>query len=250
MRVLTTSDTMVAVAEKLQTGTRFQFTRFGDGDFFLMNGGKDRSHKNSDELAKEEQESVQICDPNYLKALSLVYPTEPGMEIGVFAPHRCTKEIWVIAEKFLPGGEDLFYNPVAFAYWLTFRTALFKDFLDTFIVPLKKIFIGCEAPEVQQLLFGNVHASFPVPRKNAYYTLEDWWDRAVDVIMGEDIELIVFCAGSATRALQKRLYHMQGCKATSIDFGSVVEPFSDTWIHTWVKRKGDEIVAAWKELMG
>ena len=86
MRTRNTSETYKRLCEALDNNSKVYYSRFGDGDFNIMNGKREKMHEWSPELQQELREAFAIDDPNYLRGAMVNYPLEEGMSHGVFAP--------------------------------------------------------------------------------------------------------------------------------------------------------------------
>jgi len=192
----------------------------------------------SPELQQEMLDSIKINDPDYLKAFSLDYPLEPGMMQGLFAPfeeqdfigkQELEEKLNAIAKP------DELYNPVLFHYLAVFRTGAYRGFLDLYIRPKRKMFIGNCSKEQMEKMFGPIDFYIKTPAKSAYDSIDQWWPQVEKDI--DKVDVVLPCAGQATRVIQKRLWHM-GARVHSIDIGSVVDALDGQTTRTWIKLKG------------
>ena len=96
MKTRTTQETYDHLCNLLDNNKKVYYGRFGDGDFYIMNGKCEKMHYWSQELADELFESFKVDDPLYVKGAMINYPLEPGMSHGLFAPMPTNKEIHCI----------------------------------------------------------------------------------------------------------------------------------------------------------
>ncbi len=117
-------------------------------------------------------------------------------------------------------------------YYSCFRPVEMNKFLDLYIRPRKKMFIGSvPEPEVRKL-FGEIHHYIEIPRKNSYATIDKWWPEVLGNI--DSVEVVLPAAGMATRVISKRLWELDK-EVHCIDLGSIVDavssyPASRSWI--------------------
>lgn len=94
------------------------------------------------------------------------------------------------------------------------------------------MFIGSvPQPEVERLV-GEIDYYIPIPRKNAYGFIHEWWPEILKHI--NEVELVLPAAGHASRVISKRLWELNK-QVHCIDLGSIVDavssfPPSRKWI--------------------
>lgn len=242
-KVLDTATSLEALSQRLVSSDRVFYTRFGDNDIIMAHDKNvgvlgNNQTRWSPELQQEMLESIAINDPDYLKAFSLDYPLEPGMMQGLFAPFEAQDYIGKqeLEEKLNAIAEpDELYNPVLFHYLAVFRTQAFRGFLDLYIRPRRKMFIGNCSKEQMEKMFGPIDFYVKTPAKNAYDSIDEWWPQVEKDI--DKVDVVLPCAGQATRVVQKRLWHL-GARVHSIDIGSVVDALDNQTTRTWIRLKG------------
>ncbi|MBN2520730.1 MAG: hypothetical protein JXB17_09520, partial [Bacteroidales bacterium] len=69
-----TSDTYLSLCELLDKYKKLYYSRFGDGDIFIMMGKNQANHDFHPDLQKEMIESFKIESTQYLKGLAVNYP--------------------------------------------------------------------------------------------------------------------------------------------------------------------------------
>ena len=96
---------------------RVFYSRFGDGDLYVMDGQRCSSHLASPELSAELAESFSIEDELFMKAASVGYPNEKGMAPGMFIEGSVGGGPSIIdfreKAKRMTNERD-FYNPIVF----------------------------------------------------------------------------------------------------------------------------------------
>jgi hypothetical protein len=227
---LETYNTLCGLLEKQK---KVYYSRFGDGDLTILMGKDQANHTYSESLAEEIYESLSIEDPQFLRGTPISYPEERWMTKGLFARFYYND----IMRDFIKGSFD-FSWPVIFEngwfpnYYSAFKPVEMNLFLDRFIRPKKKMFIGSVPESEVRKLVGEIHVYIPVPRKNSYDTIDTWWPEILKHI--DSVELVLPAAGMATRVICKRLWKMDKV-VHCLDLGSIVDavssfPSSRTWI--------------------
>ena len=236
MKAKDTLSTYKHLTLMLDTNSKVYYSRFGDGDFYIMNGKREMMHSWSAELAKELYEAFTINDPLFLRGAMVNYPVESGMTDGVFAPPTDNKQIanWLEFNQKIPNDTE-FESHVMFPYIAVFKQELMINFLDKYIRPKKKMFIGCVDKNSIEKLIGPVDYYVNVPAKDAYYSIDKWYPDIINNI--DDVEVCIPVAGMATRVIQKRLWKLNK-NLHAIDLGSVVDAVSNNQTRTWIKRVG------------
>lgn len=218
---------------------RVFYSRFGDGDVYIMMGKDQANHRVSPALTSEMIESFAIDDPLYRKALAVNHPVEKGMVRGLFARFRDNPEM----EDFLYhqfGALDhvTFENPVFLHYLAVFEPRLVNSFLNTVIRPRKKMFIGSIPREKIEALIGPVACFVETPPRNAYATIDSWYPQIEQHL--HEVELIIPAAGMATRVINKRVWD-SGAVVQSFDIGSLVDVADDRLTRKWIRLAGHRI---------
>jgi hypothetical protein len=239
MKTKDTTSTYNHLTSLLDTNRMLYYSRFGDGDFYIMNGHREKMHAWSPELASELVDSFLINDPLYLKGAMVNYPHEPGMVHGVFAPPTTNDQIvqWLLYnQKIDPNTE--FESHIMFHYISVFRQELMIDFLNKHIRPKRKMFIGSVPKDAIERLVGHVDYYIQVPARDAYYTIDEWYPQILENI--DNVELCLPAAGMAGRVINKRLWKLNK-ELHSIDLGSVIDAACKLSTRTWIDRVGNTI---------
>ena len=254
MKTRNTQETYERLCDKLDKNKKVYYSRFGDGDFAIMNGLREKMHEWSEELQKELTDAFLIQDPLYVRGAMINYPLEEGMVDGVFAPPRTVPgsnenastriERWLIDnQKIHP--DTLFDSHIMISYLSVFKQDLMIDFLDNYIRPKKKMFINCLTPgkeefdlERLQMFVGDIDHFVQVPFEDAYYKMDEWWPEIEEFV--DEVELVLPAAGMAGRVVQKRLWNLNK-KVHSLDLGSSIDAVAQRSTRTWIDRVGNVV---------
>lgn len=238
-----TQETITILSEMLRNEERVFFSRFGDGDVFIMDGRDQANHVCTDELRREMISAFKVDDPKYLKALSVNYPKEQHMCRGCFAPFPTNDYLAEVVRSVL--GSDParpFENPVVFHYMSIFYPEIMNSFLDEFIRGRRILFVGGQKSDVVEKVLGKGVVYVATPLKNAYHYIDEWWPEVLSKV--EQADVLIPSAGMASRIINKRLWDL-GTKIHSIDIGSLFDAVAGIRTRTWIQLVGhriDEIV--------
>lgn len=226
-------ETCHTLCDMLDRHKKVYYTRLGDGDIFIVMGRRQANHEFNEELAGEILQCLSIEDPQFLRGLMVNAPREKGATKGIFETFYYDREM----QDFL-AGELKISSPVVFEsaifpnYYSVFSPRKMNQFLDRYIRPRKKMFIGSVPLQEIRKLIGPVDYYVEVPRKNAYAEMDSWWPEILD--HADQVELILPTAGMASRVISKRLWELDK-EVHCIDIGSIVDavssfPSSRKWI--------------------
>ena len=232
----TTFETLTTLETLFHKNKRAFYSRFGDGDIFIMMGRSQKLHHYSPELQEEMKAAFAIEDALYCKGLAVNYPRERGMVRGIFAPFRVNHEL----EHFLLSNFNLsertqFESAIVLHYLAIFYPTLATQFLDECIRPKKKMFIGSVPKDQIEKLIGPVEVYIQTPARDSYYTMDTWWPDVLKKI--EDVELVIPATGMATRIINKRLWDL-GAEIQSFDIGSLVDTVDMLPTRKWIRLAG------------
>ena len=239
MKTKPTQETYNHLINLLDNNSKVYYSRFGDGDFYIMNGKREKMHKFSPELRDELIESFSIKDPLYVKGAMVNYPLEPGMSHGVFAPATDNSQIedWLLNnQKINPN--TIFDSHIMFHYISVFKQDIMIKFLNNYIRPKKKMFIGSVDKDKIEKLVGKIDYYVQVPERDAYYNIDEWWSKILENI--DKVELCLPAAGMAGRVINKRLWELNK-NLHSIDLGSVIDAAVGSSTRTWIDKVGNSI---------
>jgi hypothetical protein len=239
MKSKTTTQTYNTLCEKLRNSSKVYYSRFGDGDIFIMKGRSEMMHKFSTDLQNELTESIMINDENYLIGVAVNYEKEEGMYQGVFEPFGYNIELSDYLQTELKfNQETLFESAVLFHYLSIFKPDKATGFLNEFVRPKKKMFVGSIEKKSIEKLIGHVDYYVKIDSQNAYYSMDSWYYKVLENI--DNCEVLIPAAGMATRVLNKRLWNLNK-NIHSIDIGSVVDAIDNKQTRTWIKKEGGKI---------
>lgn len=242
--------TLDKLHDLLSTETKVYYCRFGDGDFNIMSGiGRCIEHAASPELQKELIESFLIDDPKYIKGTMVNEPTFNGMDLQAVDPDDNKKTLDFIGSLYINSGrEELKLDShVLLTYLAVCEQEIMTNFLDTFIRPKRKLFIGSVAKDKIEKLVGKIDYYVKIPCAKveeqkvfpgAYYFIDEWWPKVLDCI--DDVELVLPTAGMAGRVITKRLWNL-GKDVHCIELGSMVDAVVGKMSRSiWKRNNNDE----------
>jgi len=215
----------------LNTNTKVYYCRFGDGDFNIMFGtGRCIEHAASPELQKELIEAFKIDDPNYIRGTMVSEPTFNGISLQPVDPVRNEKMLDRIRSLYPDETKDLVLDShVLLTYIAICQQDTMMFFLDKFIRPKKKLFIGSVDKNEIEKLVGKIDHYVKIPCAKveeqkifpgAYYFMDEWWPKVLESV--DDVELVLPTAGMAGRVITKRLWNLDK-NIHCIELGSMVD---------------------------
>ncbi|KPK80408.1 MAG: hypothetical protein AMS27_17075 [Bacteroides sp. SM23_62_1] len=228
-----TIETYHTLCDLLDKYNKVYYSRFGDGDIFILMGRSQANHEYSEQLAGEIRQSLSIDHPQFLRGLQINYPHEKGMTKGLFERYYYNDEMRDFVIEILNLSSPAIFESGWFPnYYSVFKLVEMNRFLHHYIRSKKKMFIG-SVPEIEiQKLFGEIDYYVETPRKNAYTYIDLWWPEILKNV--DNVELVLPAAGMATRVIAKRLWDLNK-DVHCIDLGSIVDavssfPSSRKWI--------------------
>lgn len=232
-----TAETYQTLCRLLDTNKKVYYSRFGDGDLFIMMGRSQANHDFSEELAEELHASLTLEHPQFLKGLPVNFPKERGMTKGLFEWFYFNNELAEFVINKIPLKFPVVFESSWFPnYYSVFKPVDLSRFMDRFIRPRKKMFIGSVPLEDIQKLYGKIDCYVQLPRKNAYSTIDIWWPEILRNI--DSVEVVLPAAGMATRVIAKRLWDLNK-EVHCLDLGSIVDAVSSfAPSRKWIKLKG------------
>jgi hypothetical protein len=234
LKIKTTAETLAHLHRRMATGEPYYFSRFGDADLAIMDGGMGQDQVHDPRLATELREALAFEHPSYDKALALEHPMEPGMRKGLFEPVRRESQQFQRLVSTLTKQTE-YENAVVFHYQSVFCPWKMREFLDKHIRPKRKLYIGCYNPVAVEPLIGKVHRWVYTAPKNCYSTM-DWWQAGIGVAVS-DVDLVVVACGVPTRIVNYMLCKQQ-VPVQSIDIGSVIDAVAGQTTRTWIRLAG------------
>lgn len=238
MKTIDMRDTLNYLYEKLDSESKVYYSRFGDGDFEIMKGKREMMHRYSPELAEELRESFGILDDNYIRGTMFNEPTYNGRELVHQSPDNFKDLFGFIQNNYENFNDFILYSHVLLTYIFIHEQDIFLDFMNNFIRPKRKLFIGSIKKSSIERLVGEVHHLVETPSRDAYYNIEDWWPKVLGCI--DDVDLVLPAAGMAGRVVQKRLWNLDK-NVHSIELGSMVDTVDDLNTRSWMVNKKEII---------
>jgi len=224
----------------LDTNRRLFYSRYGDGELLTMMGKDHRNYMYNKGLAEELRASLLIENSQYLIALPLNYPLDRYWCKGIYGRFP-----WETDMKTFLGGDDLlrsiivgektFENPCVFQCITALRPEKMFDFLDKYVRPKKKMFIGGATKESAEKLYGPIDYYVQTPFKHAYEEIDSWWPLIEKHV--HDVELIIPAVGSSSNVIAKRLWDMD-VQVHLIDIGSIIDAVDGKVSRTWLRLRG------------
>ncbi len=234
-----THETIENLSSLLREDDRCFFSRFGDGDVFIMDGKDQANHHFSEALQREMIESFRIEHPAYMKALSINYPKEKFMCRGCFAPYGYNDYLEKVVCTILKEKSAYqFENPVVFHYLSIFYPHLMNEFFDEFFRGKKIMFIGGLKVDAVEKVLGQNILHIKTPLRDAYSSIEQWWPEVINKI--DDVDIVIPSAGMASRVINKRLWMLEN-DTRSIDIGSIFDAVAGLKSRTWIQLAGHRL---------
>lgn len=235
----TTSETLDELVRKLETGRPTFYTRFGDGDLYLLMRKSYRNHQYNEDIRREMEESILLEDSHFLKAMCVNYELESGMKRGLFTFYPDNNEMAdFLSSTYSPNTDWVFGHHFTFPYYSIFKQAEFIAFMEKHVRSKRKLFIGGVEKEVAEKLFGKIHEYVKTPLKNAYSEIDKWWPEVQE--RSQKVELVIPTAGAASKIINKRLWQ-ENYAGNSIDIGALVDWVNGSRSRKWIKLKGHKI---------
>lgn len=238
-RARTSIESYERLCAALERSRRVCYTRFGDGEVVAMMGRDHRNYRTSPGLVSELRESFTIDDPDYMVALSVNMPREPGMSRGVFAPYPANDEfVALLLEGGLARPGQVFESQIMFHYLSVFHSERMYAFLERWVRHRPALFVGCTNPSAARALYGKDLRCVTVPARHAYDSIDTWWPQVTEAV--SDVEVVIPSAGAASNVIGKRLWRL-GARVHCIDIGSIVDAVEGRASRTWIKHVGHRI---------
>ena len=238
--VLNIKQSFDLIRKRLISGIPFTYTRYGDGELFLINGwkGKDKNHFNSPSLQKELIEGFSINDNNYLIGVSAGFEKEPGMVDDIFASFSHAKDLTPIINKYHK--DKVFLNYVTLHYMAIYYPVELYNLFNT-LKSRKVVLIGGKHLNNDHLrkIYGNFKF-IETPPKQAYYNIDSFYK---NIVKESKESVLILSVGICSKVIQKRLWFDN--KVTTIDIGSLNDWFlglnSRNWI-PWAKNNYNNLL--------
>lgn len=221
--------------KQMEENERVFFVRFGDGEFVTLMKRNHRNYKYNEKLDREIEESFNIKDPNYLISCPINYPYDQYIAKSIYTQFSWQQEMIDLIKSKKLDTSFTFENPCIFQCLTVFNPIRFKSFLDTYIRPKTKMFIGSTEKEVAEKLYGKIDYYVQIPTKHAYETIDTWWPQIEENY--KNVDLVIPSAGSTSNVISLRLWNL-GYHKKLIDFGSVVDAVDNKTTRSWIRLQG------------
>ena len=238
IKTKTTFETYRTIDELLTKNKKLYYTRFGDGDLFIMKGVHARNHRTEERLVNELHEAFTIKDPNYLIGLSVNYPCEKKMTKGVFIPFDMNDDLSLYLEKNDLFKNDVYESFIFFPYIAVFYPEMMFEFFEKHIRPKTKMFIGSTDKDTAEKLYGKIDYYVNTPGRFAYETIDEWWPQIEN--NADKVDLVIPSAGSASKVITKRLWY-KNFNLQVLDVGSLIDAVDGMKSRGWIRRKGHKV---------
>lgn len=248
--VKTCVETLEAIKATNEKHGNVYFTRFGDGDLIMLSGSDlndrviDPERKfggNRTRFFPYLQECLRktfdIEAPNYLKAVSMHWKTEPGM-MDLLDNFRYAKTLHNKVSQVTDQRD--FYNPVTFQYLIACRQDLFDEFCDEYIKPKKTLFIGSANPKNIECIYGKIDHWIETIPQTAVDTIDETFKKVEQTIIKHKPEVVMPCCGQLGRAIHSKIWDM-GYNGNVLDLGSVVDIFENRPSRSWIRKIGEKV---------
>ncbi len=224
--------------EKMAKHKRLFFVRYGDGEFVTLMRKDHRNYVYNAGLDAELESSFRIKDDEYLIACPINYPYDEFHASGIYKNFSWQDEMIHIMKEKNFSDDVIFENPCIFQCMAVFKPRELKAFLDEYVRPLKKMFIGSTEKEIAEKLYGKIDYYVKIPAKHAYETINEWWPKVEE--NANKVDLVIPSAGSTSNAIALRLWNKEvACKV--IDFGSIVDAVEYKVSRTWIRLQGNKV---------
>ena len=239
IRSKSTTDSLAHLTSLLREHKKVYFSRYGDGEIYTMVGKDCLEHDVSDLLEKGLIHSFEINSPQYLKAVGVNYPIEPGMIHGLFAPYIDNFDLEKYLLKRFPSEDGAVYeNQILFHYLSVFKPDVMTRFLNEFVRGKRVMFIGSTARDVVEKLYGPLEVYIQIPGKNAFYKMDEWFPEILN--NAHKVDVILPSAGVASNIINAKLWDA-GVEAHVLDLGSLVDAAEGKGSRKWIKLKGYKV---------
>ena len=226
------------ICDKIETSKPLYYIRFGDGEILAIMRKDHRNYKYNPQLTNELKESYLINHPNYLIAAPINYPYDRYWSKGIYKSFSWDKEM---EDSLINEGlhtKELYENPCIFQVLALHKPKLVYQFLEKWIRPHKKMFIGGVPKEQAEQLYGPIDYYVQTPFKHAYEEVDKWWPE-IEKNM-HNVDVIIPSVGSSSNIIAKRLWENK-VQANVLDIGSIIDALGPKPTRTWIRLLGHRI---------
>ncbi|MCG8473961.1 MAG: hypothetical protein MI784_00530, partial [Cytophagales bacterium] len=184
-----------------------------------------------------------VDDPLYIEALPFNFPLEPYWGKGIYHFHKWESQM----KKFLTEDKHTkqalsknkaYKNPLFFQVLTIFKPRKVYNFLEKYVRPKKKMFIGGVSKEHAEKLYGKIDYYVPTPLKHAFEQIDEWWPKIEE--NAHKAEVIIPSVGSSSNIIAKRLWDMN-VETHLLDIGSIIDAVEGRSSRIWIRLKGHAI---------
>jgi len=239
VEAMSTAKSYRLLCRALDTKDRVTYTRFGDSDMRVMWGGRGAlRHKVTSSLRREFIRSFSMSGSGYLKAAVVGYKEEPGMSWKAF---RYRESLIERARKIAAelSKDRLYYNPIVFHYMALYHPKRLRKFVNRYIRPKKKIFVGGNNKPLMEAFYGPIDFYVRTSRRDAYHSTKEWWP-AVEKNL-DRCNVVLPSVGAASRAVCRKVWE-SGYPIHCIDIGSLNDVLEGRLTRGWPERMGVDTV--------
>jgi len=248
IKIYNTTQSLKMITDALDKHDKVFYTRYGDNDIMMLTGTdfynkplENRKYGGnktqwSEALQKELYTAFAIKDPCYLKGVSYNWELEPGMREGLFASFNYKGALRDKLRTITK--EDKFLIPVLFHYLIVFKPDIFQNFINKYIKPYKKLFIGCIDKDIVERVVGKIDYYVQTPEITAYNDINNWWPKVEEALQDKKLKVVLPNCGQSSRVIQGRLWS-KDLKIRSLDLGSIFDPIAGKPTRTCWKMAGN-----------
>ncbi|MXO06015.1 GT-D fold domain-containing glycosyltransferase [Flavobacterium sp. HBTb2-11-1] len=236
--IVSTKETLDEVESSIINNQRGAYLRFGDGDVFLMNGGKDSYQTNNKKLSEEMKEVFLMQGSHIYKCLA-IHSDRFGYEKGMSKGNHKNEDklaLKLFTDCFIYFVGCRIYSPVALHFSSTNNVLRANSFLKT-LKKYTKIFVGNQSVDMdlKELLFGCKTVHVRTPEKDAYAEIDRIENEVLNLISANDgFFVITIAMGCSGRPLMKRIWD-QNQNVFLFDFGSLLDGISGKNSRKWLE---------------
>lgn len=233
-------DSYSYLCSKLDKEERLFFVRFGDGEFLTLMKKNHTNYVYNTGLDTELEASFTIRDDNYLISCPINYPYDRYHAKGIYKQFSWQEDMISVLRNKKLDTSIVFENPCIFQCLGAFRPLELKRFLDKYIRPKRKMFIGSTEQAVAEKLYGSIAHYVQIPPQHAYESIDEWWPKIIQNC--RDVELIIPSAGSSSNVIAKRLWDLDIPDLHVLDLGSIVDAAASKDSRKWIRLRGHKIL--------
>lgn len=247
MIILSPYETLRIMQHKFQEERKFSFIRFGDGEINMTKNlrDKDNNHRASKELQNELIEALKIEDEDFMISASATHYTEAGDILSETKAYKgiltglAKKTADLHQDKLLAHSQKyIYYNVSVFMYHAVYHSEYFVKFVKENIHNKNIVYIGGKSLNQDPLIrFFNVKEYVETPNIDAYYSIDDFYDKILSTT--ESCELGLISAGLGKIPIQKRLWEEK--RFPTLGIGSLANAINGDYNRSWSRAAKENI---------